>query len=155
MNELYLRNGRVNVLKNRAKRCVCKYCGNKLSVKRIIFSDYEDARIEIYCEHCDRLEYGIEPQLYESAKRFVENMDVNMYPDMENNEQTKRMNIAKICEIMAWGFNDLAFMDENGFKVELPECDHHLEDCVELSDEEVPEEETIHGNNHRDGSVVL
>ena len=44
---------RVEMLKNRTKRCVCKYCGGKLKLKRIIFSQHEEGRIEIFCDHCD------------------------------------------------------------------------------------------------------
>lgn len=59
-------------LKKRVARCVCKYCGQSITLKRIIFNDFEDARIEIYCGHCERIEYGIEPQIYESATSFVD-----------------------------------------------------------------------------------
>lgn len=63
---------RLDVLKKRAKRCVCKYCGGELKLRRIIFSSFEDARVEIFCKDCERIEYGVEPQIYQSAKFFVE-----------------------------------------------------------------------------------
>lgn len=44
MHELYFGNSRVEILKKRAERCRCKYCGRELRLKRITFSDYEDAR---------------------------------------------------------------------------------------------------------------
>lgn len=61
------------MLKKRTKRCVCKYCGGKLKLRRIIFSEYEDARIEIFCSQCDRIEFGVEPEISRSAEYFVEN----------------------------------------------------------------------------------
>lgn len=140
MNELYCEEGRVETLKGRAKRCVCKYCGGELRVKRIMFSDYEDARIEIYCEHCERLEYGIEPEIYASAKRFVEQLELTITAIWTAMKKQSAMNIAKVCEIMAWGYQDLAVTDENGFTVTLPERKHSWEECMVLSDDEVPEE---------------
>ena len=47
MDVSYYAQGRVEMLKRRAQRCVCKHCGGKLSLKRIIFSEQDDARIEI------------------------------------------------------------------------------------------------------------
>lgn len=44
----YQASGRVDVLKQRAGRCCCKFCGGKLVVRRIIFSEDEDARIELF-----------------------------------------------------------------------------------------------------------
>ena len=47
MEDLYQSESRMENLKRRAKRCVCKYCGQPLSLKRILFSDHTDARMEI------------------------------------------------------------------------------------------------------------
>ena len=94
--------GRVEMLKGRAKRCVCKYCGGRLRLKRIIFSDHEDARVEIYCDNCERIEYGVEQEIYQSARYFVDELKFNCYPNQDANESTRRMTIAKVCEIMAW-----------------------------------------------------
>ena len=42
MNNLFCNESRVEVLKKRVARCVCKYCGQPLTLKRIIFNDFED-----------------------------------------------------------------------------------------------------------------
>ena len=110
---------RIKMLKKRTKRCRCKYCGGKLKLRRIIFSDYEDARIEIFCADCDRIEFGVEPEIYSSAKFFVENSGFNCYPDLDDSERTKQMVIAKVCEIMAWHDQNLGIMNENGFTTKL------------------------------------
>ena len=47
-NNMFRSEKRLDMLKKRTKRCVCKYCGGRLKLRRIIFSDYEDARIEIF-----------------------------------------------------------------------------------------------------------
>lgn len=120
MNELYCSKDRVAALKKRVNRCVCKYCGGPLTLKRIIFNDSEDARIEIYCEHCERIEYGVEPEIYHSATYFVESLDFNFYPDLPENDNTWHMNVAKICEIMTWGYLHNGIIDQNGFTVPLP-----------------------------------
>lgn len=120
MDVTYQATGRIEMLKRRVKRCVCKYCGGTLKLKRIIFSDHEDARVEIFCKECDRIEYGVEPEIYQSAKYFVEELKFNCYPNLDDNQQTKRMTIAKVCEIMAWENKNLGIIDEEGFRVVLP-----------------------------------
>ena len=39
---------RIDTLKKRTRRCVCKYCGGHLKLKRIIFSDFEDAGLKSF-----------------------------------------------------------------------------------------------------------
>ena len=109
--------GRLALLKARAKRCVCKYCGGKLELRRIAFSDYGEARSELYCPVCQRIEFGTEPEIYQSAVYFVDNFEFNHYPGLDANEKTRRMNIAKVCEIMAWGDKNIGLLTENGFTV--------------------------------------
>ena len=141
MNELYCSSSRVETLKARAKRCVCKYCGGALSLKRIIFSDCKDARIEIYCDSCERIEYGIEPPIYRSAQNFVDSLAFNYFADMDQNDRTRRMDVAKVCEIMAWGYKNTGLLDEQGFTVTLPPLKNHaLEKCLILTDDELPPE---------------
>ena len=113
----YQASGRVDVLKQRAGRCCCKFCGGKLVVRRIIFSEDEDARIELFCSQCDRIEYGVEPEIYQNAVHFVDCLKFNHYPDLDENEQTRRMNIAKVCEIITWGVKKLGLLDKSGFHV--------------------------------------
>ena len=66
---------RLEELKSRVYRCVCKYCGSPLKLKKIIFSELDEARIEIFCSHCDRIEYGVEPQVYACANILLMNWD--------------------------------------------------------------------------------
>lgn len=138
MNDLYWSKNRVETLKERKKRCVCKYCGGELSIKRILFSDIEDARIELYCESCERIEYGVEPEIYQSACNFVDNLDVDFFENLDNNEKKHHMNVAKVAEIMAWGFRNTGLLDEDGFTVPLNMVRDVWEECMVLENDHVP-----------------
>ena len=131
---------RIKMLKKRTKRCRCKYCGGKLKLRRIIFSDYEDARIEIFCADCDRIEFGVEPEIYSSAKFFVENSGFNCYPDLDDSERTKQMVIAKVCEIMAWHDQNLGIMNENGFTTKLNMNQSFVGECITLSEDDLEDD---------------
>ena len=133
--------GRVEMLKGRAKRCVCKYCGGRLRIKRIIFSEHEDARVEIYCDSCQRIEYGVEQEIYQSARYFVDELKFNCYPNQDDNASTRRMTIAKVCEIMAWENKNLGLLDRDGFRVPLEVNGNILGECIILSDEDLLEDE--------------
>lgn len=128
---------RLNMLKKRTKRCVCKYCGGALKLRRIVFSDYEDARIEIFCESCNRIEFGVEPAIYSSAEFFVENSKFNCYPDMDDNGLTKQMTIAKVAEIMAWVNQNLGFLNSEGFTVPLKMNRNFIGECITLSEDDL------------------
>ena len=146
MKPSYRAQGRTEMLRKRAKRCVCKYCGGPLRLKQLVFSEYDDARVEIFCRDCDRIEFGVEPEIYEIAQYFVEQTSFNHYPELDDAEQTKRMNIAKVCEIMSWENKGLGILGDEGFAVPvdkslfLGECLHVTEDdlcdgeieCVEV-----------------------
>ena len=133
--------GRGDMLKGRAKRCVCKYCGGRLRLKRIIFSDHEDARVGIYCDNCERIEYGVEQEIYQSARYFVDELKFNCYPNQDANESTRRMTIAKVCEIMAWENKNLGLLDRDGFRVPLEVNGNILGECIILTDEDLLEDE--------------
>lgn len=130
---------RIAMLKRRTKRCVCKFCGGNLRLKRIIFSSYESVRVEIFCEKCNRIEFGVEPEIYLSSKYFVEESKINMFPDLEENERTKQMNIAKICEIMNWGNMNLGLLDKEGFTVPLNINENFLGECITLKEKDLAE----------------
>ena len=36
---------------------------------------------------------------------------------LDDNEKTRRMNIAKVCEIMAWGDKNIGILSEEGYSV--------------------------------------
>ena len=125
MDTTYEAEGRLDMLKSRSKRCVCKFCGGALKLKSIMFSDFMEARIEIFCDHCNRIEYGVEPEIYQSAQYFVDELNFNCFPNLDENESTKRMNIAKVCEIMAWENKTIGILDDHGFKTTL-DMDHNV-----------------------------
>lgn len=134
---------RIDMLKRRKKRCVCKYCGGELKLKRIIFSEYEDARIEIFCCECNRIEFGVEKEIYASAKYFVENSGFHCFPELDNNERTQQMTIAKVCEIMAWEAQTFGIVDENGFTIPLKYNNNFIGECITLTEDDLEEEDVI------------
>lgn len=140
VNELYWMTDRVERLKARKKRCVCKYCGKPLEIKRFIFSDISDARIELYCETCGRIEFGVEPEIYQSATNFVDNLNVDFFEDLDDNAKKHQMNVAKVCEIMARGFRNTGLLTADGFTTELNMEHGAWEECMVLTSEQIPEE---------------
>ena len=110
---------RTDMLQGRSERCVCKYCGGKLEVKSIVFNDIVDARTELYCNHCDRIEFGVEKEIYQNAKYFVEEMDYNCFPDMDNTETTRQMSVAKLCDLVYWHIKHVGCMGDAGYFVHL------------------------------------
>ncbi len=128
---------RLDMLKKRTKRCVCKYCGGNLRLRRIIFSDYEDARVEIFCESCNRIEFGVEPEIYLSAKFFVEESNFNCYADLDDSQRTQQMTIAKVCEIMSWQDQNLGILNKEGFSVPLNMNENFLGECITLKERDL------------------
>ncbi len=144
MANRYQATGRVEELTARAKRCICKFCGGRLVVRRIIFSEDEEARIELFCSQCDRIEYGVEPEIYSNAVCFVDRFQFNHYPDLDNNAQTRRMNIAKVCEIMMWGDKRLGLLNQNGFQVPVQRQNTLDDDILLLTKSMLKEEAARH-----------
>ncbi|MEE0435980.1 MAG: hypothetical protein UDB11_11380 [Peptococcaceae bacterium] len=142
----YQDTGRVDMLKGRQTRCCCKYCGGELQIRRIIFSEDEEARIELFCSQCDRIEYGVEPEIYKNAVHFVDYLQFDHYPDLDKNMQTRRMNIAKVCEIITWGVKNLGLLDQNGFKVPVVACNEVAEDCMLITADMLQERMTGNDN---------
>ena len=128
-------NARTQSLLGRAQRCVCKYCGGPLEVRTIVFNEILDARTELFCTHCDRIEYGVEEALYQSARYFVETFDYNGFPDLDETALTRQMSVAKVCEIMNWAVKNLGFLGEDGFCVPLNLQTGLLGECLHLNDE--------------------
>lgn len=140
MDNIFKSEQRLDMLKKRTKRCVCKYCGGNLKLRQVTFTDNIDARIEIFCSECDRIEFGVEREIYGSAKFFVENSRFNCYPDLDDSENTKQMTIAKVCEIMAWENQNLGFMNGNGFVVPIHANENFIGECVTFCDDDLIEE---------------
>jgi len=128
---------RLEMLKNRTKRCCCKFCGGNLVLKKIVFSQHEDSRVEIFCEDCDRIEFGVEREIYLSAKFFIDETNFNCYPELEENFRSRQMNIAKVCEIMAWENQNIGILDKNGFQVPLKLNENFLGECITLKKEDL------------------
>ena len=138
MNELvYQSERRLEMLKGRTKRCVCRYCGNNLILKKIVFSEHEDSRVEIFCESCDRIEFGVEKEIYLSARFFVDETGFNCYPELEENARTRQMNIAKICDVMAWENQNIGILDKDGFQVPLKFNENFLGECITLTEHDL------------------
>ena len=129
------KNLRVERLKARAKHCCCRYCGGELSVKQIVFHGQAAARIELYCDQCQKIEYGIEKEVYQSAKAFVEATEFNHYMDLEDNEQRLQMNIAKVCNITSWQLRYLGLTDENGMTVPTQLNEYRMERCTTVDED--------------------
>lgn len=111
---------RLKMIAKRAKRCVCKYCGEKLNLQRIMFHDIKEARSEIYCKNCGKIEFGVEPEIYQCAQSFVDQCGYDHFPEFDDNEKKRQMNIAKTCEIMDWCCKELGILTQDGFKAEFP-----------------------------------
>ena len=131
---------RMSMLKNRAKRCKCKYCGGELVVRQLSFNHIEDARIEIFCRQCDRIEFGVEPEIYANAKFYVEELDFNCYPNLDDSEKTRQMTIAKVCEILTWQNQNIGILNQDGYQIELQMNEHYIGECITLSDSDLEEE---------------
>ena len=130
---------RLDMLKKRVQRCVCKSCGGQLSLRQLDYNEFEDARIELFCEHCDRLEFGIEPELYTSAQYYVDEYRVNLYPDLGDNQMTRRMSISYVADIMNWAMQHMGYLTKDGFTV-VPDMEGKiLRECIVLNDQMVDE----------------
>ncbi len=131
---------RMDMLKQRTKRCVCKYCGGELKLRQISFTSYEDARIEIFCKNCDRIEFGVEPEVYDNAKFYVEETGFNCYPDLDDNDKTKNMSIAKVCEIITWQNQNIGILTPQGYKISLNKNEHYIGECITFSEDDLDKE---------------
>lgn len=108
---------RLQELQERAQRCLCKYCGGELEVRKVFFGDVETARTEIFCKKCDRIEYGVEPEIYSIAKYYVKTFEYNYFPEIDETEQRYRLNVSKINDILSWYSQSIGLVDRNGFRV--------------------------------------
>ena len=137
MEDIYTQENRIENLKRRAKRCVCKNCGGELSLRRIVFNDIDLARVEIYCEHCQRIEFGVEPEIYACASGFVDSFGFNYYEDLDRNEQARKMNIAKVSEILSWSLKNMGLLTNEGFSVDLKTLNNSWAEILSINEENV------------------
>lgn len=103
-------------LRKRVRRCRCSYCGGTLELRKLTYSSYEVSKLEVYCDHCKRIEYGVEPEIYDVAEYFVDELGFDYYKDLDNNIRKREMNIAKVSEIIDWGCKNLGILSEDGFQ---------------------------------------
>lgn len=136
-DSLFKAEGRIQMLKDRSKRCVCKYCGGELKLRQIFFSEMDDARIEIFCKNCNRIEFGVEPEIYKSAHFFVEQTKYNYFQNMDNTDAVMQMNVAKVAEIMSWICQNIGVMNDNGFTVPLEVSENFIGECIILKDSDL------------------
>lgn len=137
--------GRLEELKEREKRCCCKYCGGKLEIRRIIFSKDEDARIELFCSQCDRIEFGVEPEIYALSVYFVDYLQFDHFPELDKNQQTRRMNIAKVCEIITWGVKNLGILSSSGVSIPVKIRKGVSDNCLILTEKILKERRNLDG----------
>ena len=128
---------RAEILKNRLSRCVCKTCGSPLSLYQIEATDFEEGRLELYCEQCEKIEFGIEPEIYQTVQYYVEEFQVNFYPDLGETMLTKRMNVARIADILSWGLQTMGYMNSYGFLTEPHFNGKILGECLVLNDQTI------------------
>lgn len=128
---------RLSMLKKRKKRCVCKHCGGNLELKQIIFHEIKEARIELFCPKCEKMEYGVEPEIYLSACNFIDNWTFDYYPNLDQNIKKRQMNIAKISEILSWGCQNIGILNEQGFSVPVLIQQGEWEELMEVSSEKI------------------
>lgn len=109
----------IKKLRNRMNRCVCRYCGSELIFRRISYSNAEEGRIDIFCPLCNRIEYGVEPEIYKAAEYYVDEIGFDYYGDLDDSLRKERMNMAKVCEIMQWCCKNLGLLDDDGFRADV------------------------------------
>lgn len=80
------------------------------------------------------------PEIYQSAENFVDNLEFNHYPDLDQNPRTRRMNIAKVCEVMAWGFKTPVCSQQKALQRRVTCADHSLDQCLIITEDELAAE---------------
>ena len=106
-------------LRERVNRCCCSYCGSSLVLRRITAGVADEGRNEIFCPSCNRIEYGIEPEIFRAAQYYVQTLRFDYYPDLDDSERKDRMNVAKVNEMMQWGLKNLGLLVAEGFAAPL------------------------------------
>lgn len=128
---------RIERLKARTKHCCCKYCGGELRVRQIIFQTQADARIELYCDQCQKIEYGVEKEIYASARAFVQATQFDYFEDVDDCEQRLQMNIAKVCTLTSWQLKFLGLLQDDGFTVLVHANEYESDQCMTINDSDL------------------
>ena len=115
-----------DTLMERAKHVVCKQCGGPLTTALIVYDIYGGAGEELYCQNCQKQEFGVEKEIYNLAEYYVENFQFNYFYDMEENDVNFQLNVAKVCDMIGWVLKNIDLLDENGLKENLPDYEYYL-----------------------------
>lgn len=125
---------RIQELRQRALRCRCRYCGNPLTLRKITYAAYDEAKIELFCEQCNRIEIGVEPEIYKIAEYYIDEMKYDHYPNLDNSVRKRRMNIAVICDILDWGYKNSGMLTKEGFCVPVRLDEDLMGEAFSVSD---------------------
>ncbi len=80
---------------------------------------------------------GVEPEVYLSAKFFVEGNGFNCYEDLDDNVRTEQMTTAKVCDIMSWQDQNISILNKEGFTVPLDMNENFLDECITQKDRDL------------------
>ena len=61
----------IQELRSRVNRCKCSYCGSELILRRLTYGNSEEGRLDLFCPSCNRIEYGVEPEIYQIVEYAV------------------------------------------------------------------------------------
>ena len=67
----------------------------------------------------------------------MDELQFNHYPDLDESETTRQLNIAKICEIATWVLKNMNLLSEEGFYTEIKMKDALMAECVLLTDHDL------------------
>lgn len=109
----------IQELRSRVNRCKCSYCGSELILRRITYGNAEEGRIELFCPSCNRIEYGVEPEIYQIAEYYVDEIGFDYYGELDESLRKKRMNMSKVCEMMQWCCKNLGLLNQEGFTTDV------------------------------------
>lgn len=112
-------NPHIQELRSRVNRCKCSYCGSELILRRLTYGNSEEGRLDLFCPSCNRIEYGVEPEIYQIAKYYVDEIGFDYYGELDESLRKKRMNMAKVCEMMQWCCKNLGLLNQGGFTTDV------------------------------------
>lgn len=91
--------------------------------------------MELFCNQCDRMEFGIEPEIYQSAVYFVDEFRVNYFPDFSDVSMVKKLNVSAISNIISWAMLNLGYLEKDGF-IAPPQMNQQMfKRCLVLDDD--------------------
>lgn len=70
-------------------------------------------------------------------------MEFSFFPDLDDNEKTKQLNIAKACEVMAWENQNIGILNQDGFTVPITANTNIFGECVVLGDDDLQGDDEI------------